>query len=86
VFSLIIENSASAAPSVGDLDSWASAHGLTHPILADPGGAFSWNYISTESGGSFGLPSLQLIGPGMEVLAVNESDISISLIEAHLPE
>jgi hypothetical protein len=54
--------------------------------MADPGVSTSYNYIGTEADGSFGLPNLQLIGPGMEVLAVNESHIPASLIESYLPE
>jgi|TARA_B110000495_G_C22527069_1_gene320873 hypothetical protein len=83
---LIIENSAYSPPSVSDLGTWATNFGLTHPVMADPGASTSYNYIGTEADGSFGLPSLQLIGPGMEVLAVNESHIPASLIESYLPE
>jgi hypothetical protein len=46
----------------------------------------SYGYIGTTGATSIGLPSKQLIGPGMEVLAVNEYFISASMIEAHLPD
>jgi len=83
----MIENGSYEPPSVSDLSSWATEFGLTHPVMADPGIATSWNYISTvDASGSIGLPTLHLIGPGMEVLAVNEGHISASMIEAHLPE
>jgi hypothetical protein len=82
---LIIENNDRLPPSVSELSLWATNFGLTHPVMADSEST-SYNYIGTEASGSFGLPNLQLIGPGMEVLAVNESDIPASLIESYLPE
>ena len=82
---MIVENSSAAPPSVGDLGDWASWYGLSHPVLADPGFGVSYNYIGTEGVTTIGLPNKQLIGPGMEVLAVNEGSISASMIEAHLP-
>ena len=82
----MIENSSGGTPSVSELGSWAAEFGLTHPVMADPGVSTSYNYIGTEASGSFALPNLQLIGPGMEVLAVNESHIPASLVESYLPE
>lgn len=83
---MLIENWDYDAPSVGDLGSWASDYGLSHPVLADPGMGVSYGYIGTTGATTIGLPSKQLIGPGMEVLAVHESFISASMIEAHLPD
>ena len=86
VFTLILENYDYASPSVSDLAGWASNFGLTHPVLADPGTAVGYSYIGTTGVTSIGLPSTQLLGPGMEVLAVNQYSISRSMIEAHLPD
>jgi hypothetical protein len=86
IMTLIGENSSSSAPSVSDLDYWASAHGQTFPVLSDPGFNQAWNYMMHESDGTIYMPNNQLIGPGMEVIAVNEyTGISTSLIEANLP-
>jgi hypothetical protein len=85
--SLIAENNSSATPSVDDLEYWADNFGLTFPVLSDGGFGVSWTYMMHESDGTIYMPNMQLIGPGMEVLAVNEvAGISASLIEANLPD
>lgn len=86
VLTLIIENSGGSAPSPSDVDYWASNFGLSHPVAADPGFAVAYNYIGTTGATSIALPNQQLIGPGMEVLKVNEFMISHSEIASHLPE
>jgi hypothetical protein len=87
IMSLIAENNSGGAPSVGDLEYWADRYGLTFPVLSDGGFGVSWSYIMHESDGTINMPNMQLIGPGMEVLAVNEfAGISASLIEANLPD
>ncbi len=62
------------------LDAWASAFGLNHPVVADPGWGVTFDYAS----GSISLPSMHLLGPGMEVLAVDatitEQDILDTLL------
>ena len=71
----------------GSNDDWADDYGMTMPVLADSGYSLAYNYFMHEiSGGSFYLPNQQLIGPGMEVLAVNSGGISDSTIEAYLPD
>jgi len=85
---LISENNSGSTPSVGDLDYWADNFGLTFPVLSDGGTAIAWSYMMNEiTDGMIYMPNMQLIGPGMEVIAVNEySGISASLIEANLPD
>ena len=86
VMTLIAENNSGGAPSVSDLGYWADSFGLTFPVLSDYGFGQSWNYMMHESDGTIYMPNIQLIGPGMEVIAVNEyMGISTSLIEANLP-
>ena len=82
---LMIENSSYAVPSVSALNAWASAYGLSFPVLADGDMGVTSGFIWADGVTSFGLPSKHLIGPGMEVLAINEWSITNSLIEAHLP-
>ena len=81
---LIGQNNDSATPSQSDLQFWADSFGLTFPVLSDPGFAKGASYI----GGDIYMPNYQLIGPGMEILAVNQYEygISDSTIEAHLPD
>ena len=86
---LIGENNASATPSVSELGMWADNFGLTFPVLADGSFGISGNHIAADPGfdGYIYMPNMQLIGPGMEVIAVNEFEgISSSLIEANLPD
>ena len=80
---LIGENNSGGAPSQSDLQSWANQHGLTHPVLADPGFNEAWRYISTESSGSFFLPNKQILAPGMMIISVNES--GVASFEQYLP-
>lgn len=87
---LISENSSGAAPSVDDLDLWADTFGLTFPVLSDSGSSIAWSYMMHDiTDGYIYMPNIQVIGPGMEVLAVNEFEGGIyalsSLIEANLP-
>lgn len=82
---LMIENSSYITPSVSDLGAWASAYGQSFPVLADGDMGVTGGFIWADGVTSFSLPSKHLIGPGMEVLAINEWSIPASLIEAHLP-
>ncbi len=84
--SLMIENWAGGIPSVSELGSWASSYGMSSPVLADAGMGVTSQFIWADGVTSFALPSKHLIGPGMEVLAINEAHIPASLIEAHLPD
>ena len=77
---------AGASVSVSDCSLWADSFGMTMPVLADSGYNQAFSYITHTSDGTIYLPNQQLIGPGMEVLAVNSGGISDSTIEAYLPD
>ena len=85
ILTLIGENDSGVAPSQTDLQYWADSFGLTFPVLSDPGFYKGASYIP---GGTINMPNYQLIGPGMEILAVDEwgSGISDATIEANLPD
>ena len=84
---LIAENSDYGDPSLEDLQEWASTYNITHPVLADPGFSETLKYLRADPSftGSIGLPTKQLLAPGMVVNMVNEqvqrSDVE-ALIEA----
>ena len=82
---LMVQNSSYDAPSVSDLNAWASDYGLSFPVLADEDMGVTSGFIWADGVTSIRPPSKHLIGPGMEVLAINEWSITNSLIEAHLP-
>jgi hypothetical protein len=69
-----------------DLETWANMHGLSHPVLQDTSGV-AWNYIQTglpAGSGSYGLPNLQMLSPGM-VVEITNGHVTSSDIESHLP-
>lgn len=68
MITLIAENASSQAPSVADLQTWANTYDIHHPVVADPGWNITFDYAV---GYSISLPSMHLIGPGMEVLEVS---------------
>jgi len=76
------ENNGSAVPSTEDLMSWADTYGLSHPVVADPNWGVTTRFVT---GSSIALPTMHLIGPGAEVLMVNDW-VSESDIVAALPE
>ena len=78
MITLLGENAYSADPSVVDLEAWAAAFGLNHPVVADPGFGVTFDYAQ----GSIALPSLHLIGPGMEVLATDANITEQDVIDA----
>jgi hypothetical protein len=80
VITLLGQTNSGATPTVADLQSWANTFGLTHPVVADPNWSVTGRFVS----GTFGLPSMHLIGPGAEVLET-QSWIVESDIEAALP-
>ena len=83
---LVGEGSSGSSVSTEDCDLWADSFGMTMPVLADSGYNQAFNYIMHTSDGTIYLPNQQLIGPGMEVLAVNTGGIPDSTIEAYLPD
>jgi hypothetical protein len=72
-------------PAQEDLMEWATDYGLTHPVLADPGFSEIVNYLYADPSfnGSFGLPNMELLSPGMVVVSsngwVNAGDIEALL-------
>ena len=75
-------------PSVEELAAWAADAGADHPILADAGGDVAVSFIVEDPNfsGGYGLPSMQLVGPGMVVEWVNVNFPSESDITAALPD
>lgn len=65
----------------GNATSWANTFGLDYPVLSDPGYAITGRFVGP---GSFSLPSMHLLGPGMEVITV-ESWVSEGAVIAALP-
>ncbi len=80
---LVGEGNSGYDVDMDDCAYWADWHGSTMPILADGGFRTGGNYIP---GTSIALPNQQLIGPGMQILAVNDGWISDPTIEAYLPD
>ena len=83
---LVGDGNSGSSVTTADCDLWASSFGMTMPVLADSGYNQAFTYITHTSDGTIYLPNQQLIGPGMEVLAVNTGGISDSTIEAYLPD
>ncbi len=65
-------------PDVEDLMSWANKYGITAPVLQDSGSSLYWRF------GTGSLPSMVLLGPGMEVLEVGF--LQESIVEDYLGE
>ena len=84
---LIAQNDDRGDPTLEDLQEWANSYNLTHPVLADPGYAEILKYLRADPNfsGSIGLPTMQLLSPGMIVeqidAPIGRSDIEV-LIEA----
>jgi hypothetical protein len=81
VITLLGENMASMPPSTSQLAGWANAYGSNHPVVADPYFQVTSRYIS---GSTIGLPSMTLLGPGMEVL-IRDSWVSDWQVAQALP-
>ena len=80
VLTLLAENNDRVEPSVEDLQEWASSNGISHPVLADVGWAVSHSYPT-----SGGIPAVHMLGPGMEIVRVNDRSITKEDIQALLP-
>ena len=79
IISLLAETNAGTAPTADELMDWASDYGLTTPVLSDA----SWG-VSNRYEEDGGIPTQTLLGPGMEIILVDEW-VSDSDIEAALP-
>ncbi|MEN0061125.1 MAG: hypothetical protein AAGA48_03190 [Myxococcota bacterium] len=73
------ENNGGSPPSQAELQQWVDRFGLTHPVVADPGFGVGGSFVP---GGSIGLPSLSLLGPGAEVLIADGRPNSGDVISA----
>jgi hypothetical protein len=63
VLAVYSETEEGALPTADDLAGWASRYGITDtPVMADANSAIYWRF------GTGSLPSMTLLGPGMEVL------------------
>jgi hypothetical protein len=80
VITLLGENNSSQTPSQSELMQWANSYGITHPVVADGdmnGDGYNFdetiNYLfaSPDFDGSFFLPNMQLLAPGLVVQASN---------------
>ena len=78
VVTLLGENNGGSAPSAADLGAWASAYGLSTPVLSDA----SWS-ASAYYEEDWYIPSVTLLGPGAVVIKrdayVSDSDIVAAL-------
>jgi len=75
VITLLSEDSRGRTPDTDTLMGWQTAHGLSHPVVADAGSDVTQRYVPP----SYGIPTMHLIGPGGEILAtdtyLSESDV-----------
>ena len=80
MITLVGQTATGATPTPTDLEIWANTFNLTHPVVSDPGWGVTGRFVS----GTFGLPSMHLIGPGGEVLQ-RQTWIDATEVEAALP-
>jgi peroxiredoxin len=74
------ENNMGQAPSEDNLMTWVDNYSLTFPVLSDERWVVSQRY---EEDGY--IPSQTLIGPGMEIIKVDDYPIRESAIQDALP-
>jgi len=79
IVSMWAETNEGTTPTAEELMELANQYGITAPVVADPNWTVSNRY---EQDG--GIPTQNLIGPGMEIILVDEW-VSDSDIEAALP-
>lgn len=65
----------------GNTQAWANQYGITGPVIADPSFTI---YSEYEVDGY--IPSISLLGTGLEVLVVDSMNIMPGQIEQALPE
>ena len=80
VITLLGENHFGGDSTQQNLQTWADAAGITHPVVADDGWGVTARFLNS---GSLVIPTMHLIGPGGEVLArdtwVTEFQVANSL-------
>lgn len=65
---VLIENTGGSAPSQSDLQSWESNYGMSTVPVLDDSAYQLWPYVEAD----WGIPTIVHIGPGMEVLSVDQ--------------
>jgi len=65
---VLIANASDVAPSQSDLQTWESTYGMTSVPVLDDSGYQLWPYMESD----WGIPTIVHIGPGMEVLSVDQ--------------
>ena len=65
----------------GDTQTWANTYGLTGPVIADPNYAIYSQWEVDEL-----IPSISLVGVGLEALVVDSMNVMPGQIEQALPE
>lgn len=81
VVTLLGENQFGQPPSTQDLNVWANAFGIEHPVVADPNWQVTVRFVN---GSTIGLPTMHLIGPGAEVLA-RDTYVTENMVISALP-
>lgn len=73
------EDNSGNSPELDDLETWVGRYDVTFPVLADPRWGVGTRY---EQDGY--IPTWTLMGPGLEILAV-DTIVSESRIQSALP-
>jgi hypothetical protein len=81
VITLLGENNYAQAPSRAELQEWAQAFGLQHPVTSDVGFGVTFSYVD---GYYVGLPSLSLLREGAEVV-INDGSVFPTDVIENLP-
>ena len=81
VITLLGENTGGSTPSQDELADWADQFGIEHPVVADEGFAVTSRFVD---GGSIGLPSMDLLEAGGEIV-IRNAYVDESDVENHLP-
>ena len=80
VITLLGENLYGQDPSRAELQEWAQAYNLNHPVVSDTGFGVTFSYVE---GYQVGLPSFSLLRDGAQVVKnddwVYESDVLANL-------
>ena len=76
VITMMSENESGDTPTATDLQDWASANGITHPVVADPNRQilFDFQAAAEDAEDGISIPNLQLLTPGM-VVALSNNDL-----------
>jgi len=69
VVTLLGEDRVGMPPQLDELETWVDALNLTHPVVADPNLETTYRFVV---GNSVGLPSMTLLGRGMEIIIANQ--------------